>query len=208
MGFDLTNTNIKDTYQKLTQISGSVITDGTGSLIDNLTITASNATSASYAVTASFALNANASTLQEVLNTGNQAQNSITLSGSADGNNVIINPSSAGEKILITSDDGGGSDNRLEITAQNGDSTSITAVDSNLTLDSTTGDVIVNTGELRVASGIGFRDYGDTSITTNIANQDFQITGGTTTSTLTLTGNNDSNNKIKLDGENDNIQRS
>ena len=53
MGFDLTNERIQDTYEQLVQISGSKLVDGTGSLItpDITTV------SASYAVTASFALN-------------------------------------------------------------------------------------------------------------------------------------------------------
>lgn len=49
---DLTGQNIQDTYQRILQVSGSgLIADGTGSLFTPL-----NATSASYAETASFAL--------------------------------------------------------------------------------------------------------------------------------------------------------
>lgn len=51
MGFNLTNERIQDTYPQLLQISGSTIVDGTGSVAPILI------TSASYAVTASFALN-------------------------------------------------------------------------------------------------------------------------------------------------------
>lgn len=64
MGVNLTNQYINQTFQKLTQVSGSSLTDGTGSLITDLDITASNAStasfltglveSASYAQTASF----------------------------------------------------------------------------------------------------------------------------------------------------------
>ena len=57
MGFNLTNEFIDQSFQQLTQISGSELVNGTGSLINNLTITASQANSASYAVTASYALN-------------------------------------------------------------------------------------------------------------------------------------------------------
>jgi len=39
--FDLTGKKIRNTYQRLTQISGSQLVDGTGSLIDNITITGS-----------------------------------------------------------------------------------------------------------------------------------------------------------------------
>ena len=79
MGQNLTGQLISATYEDLVQISGSRLTDGTGSNIDNLTVTASSATnsisasfasiatsasfastsiSASFATTASFALNA------------------------------------------------------------------------------------------------------------------------------------------------------
>ena len=51
MGFNLTTERIQDTYQQLLQISGSSILDGTGS------IAAVSIASASYAVTASYALN-------------------------------------------------------------------------------------------------------------------------------------------------------
>ena len=53
MGFDLTNERIQDTYQQILQISGSTMVDGTGSAV-TVDVTA---VSASYAVTASFALN-------------------------------------------------------------------------------------------------------------------------------------------------------
>jgi hypothetical protein len=43
MGFNLTNEFIDQSFQQLTQISGSELVNGTGSLINNLTITASQA---------------------------------------------------------------------------------------------------------------------------------------------------------------------
>ncbi len=55
MGNNLTNQYISASFQGLVQISGSEITDGTGSLIPSLDITASNATTA---VSSSHALNA------------------------------------------------------------------------------------------------------------------------------------------------------
>lgn len=60
MGRNLGPLNIKDSYEGLVQISGSQLTDGSGSLIPNVDVTASNATTAvssSYALTASFAEN-------------------------------------------------------------------------------------------------------------------------------------------------------
>jgi len=51
---DFTNQNIQDTYQRVLQISSSnIVTDGTGSVVPILQATASNAVSASYAVSAS-----------------------------------------------------------------------------------------------------------------------------------------------------------
>ena len=70
MGRDLSNLYISQSFEALVQISGSVLTDGTGSEIGNLTVStsfadtstsasyAAIATSASYALTASYAENA------------------------------------------------------------------------------------------------------------------------------------------------------
>ena len=103
MGRNLGPLNIKDSYEGLVQISGSQLTNGSGSLIPSLEVTSSYATtaisasfattsisashavnsntaiSASYAVTASYAENAGSSTLQQVLDTGNNATGSIVL---------------------------------------------------------------------------------------------------------------------------------
>ena len=60
MSRDLTNLYIDETFQYLTQISGSnqdILLDGVGNRITELDITASNAVSSSYALTASYALN-------------------------------------------------------------------------------------------------------------------------------------------------------
>jgi hypothetical protein len=73
MGTNLGPLNIKDTYQQLVQISGSVLTDGSGSAISSLNV------SASYATTASFAENVTTPTLQQVINAGNSATGSIVL---------------------------------------------------------------------------------------------------------------------------------
>ena len=52
MGQNLTGQLISNTYQNLVQISGSVLTNGLGANINNLTVTASNAGTAGYAVQA------------------------------------------------------------------------------------------------------------------------------------------------------------
>ena len=52
MGQNLTGKTIASTYEDLVQISGSILTDGLGNEINNLTVTASFATTASYAANA------------------------------------------------------------------------------------------------------------------------------------------------------------
>ena len=58
MGQNLTGQLVSATYEDLVQISGSVLTDGLGNDINNITVTSSFALSSSYTVTASFAENA------------------------------------------------------------------------------------------------------------------------------------------------------
>ena len=79
MGQNLGPLNIKDTYQSLVQISGSVLTDGSGSTIPSLTVNASTATSASYALTASYAANVPATASYAVsASHANSADSSLT----------------------------------------------------------------------------------------------------------------------------------
>jgi len=93
MGRDLSNLNIKDSYEGLVQISGSQLTDGTGSLINNIEATAS------YATTASFAENVTTPTLQSVTDEGATTTNTITISGSDECQIHIYRENSAGAGI-------------------------------------------------------------------------------------------------------------
>ena len=85
MGRNLGPLNIKDSYEGLVQISGSQLTDGSGSLIPSLEVTASHAVnsdtaiSSSYALTASYAENALIPNLQSVTAVGNTSTNGIFL---------------------------------------------------------------------------------------------------------------------------------
>ena len=101
MGRNLGPLNIKNSYEGLVQISGSQLTDGSGSLIPNVDVTASNATTAvssSYALTASYAENAG-----EAVNTGSllvtaSVVNATTTYTKGDGstfNTVIDNVDTA-----------------------------------------------------------------------------------------------------------------
>jgi hypothetical protein len=90
MGINLTGQTIASTYEDLVQISGSILTDGLGADITSVSITASNAVSSSYALTASFALNV------PTVNTG-----SLMLTGSAT-NNVLTFTKADGSTFNLT----------------------------------------------------------------------------------------------------------
>jgi hypothetical protein len=86
MGLNLTGQLISATYEDLVQISGSILTDGLGNNINNLTVTASlatNALSASFAASSSFATTAsfaqNAISVPEALFTASVSLNTITF---------------------------------------------------------------------------------------------------------------------------------
>jgi hypothetical protein len=109
MGNNLTGQQISATYEQLVQISGSILTDGTGSNITSLDITASNAvtaslannatsasfaTSASYALTASYAENANIDTGSFMV-TASAVSNIITFE-KADGSTFDVTVAQSG----------------------------------------------------------------------------------------------------------------
>jgi len=95
MSRDLTNLYIDETFQYLTQISGSnqdILLDGIGNRITELQVTASNATSASYALTASYALNSVPQVSASYAVSSSQAENSNNIrvvDDTADFDNAI-----------------------------------------------------------------------------------------------------------------------
>ena len=119
MGRNLGPLNIKDSYEGLVQISGSQLTNGSGSLIPSLDVSASYATtaisasfattsisashavnsntaiSASYAVTASYAENAGTPSLQQVTGVGNSTSQGIVLGGAGSTASLTFNPAYA-----------------------------------------------------------------------------------------------------------------
>ena len=80
MGYNLTNEFIDDSFQQLTQISGSALLSGTGSRIQNLNLTASNAISASHAISSSHT---------EFSDNATSASYSVSSSHSANSDNAI-----------------------------------------------------------------------------------------------------------------------
>jgi len=153
MGRNLGPLNIKDSYEGLVQISGSLLTDGSGSLIPNLTVTASYATTAGTAISASYALTSTSAsyaltatsasyaesssadniTLQQVTDNGNTTTNRITAVGfdatlgigNRNYNNVGITTNIAGQTFTIL----GGSTTSKLVLKGNG------AVNNIITLD-------------------------------------------------------------------------
>ena len=76
MGVNLTNKAIQDTYEGLVQISGSLLTDGTGSLIPSLDVSASHAV-------------ATDATLQEITDNGATTTNPIEIDSTENGKFII-----------------------------------------------------------------------------------------------------------------------
>ena len=85
MGRNLGPLNIKDSYEGLVQISGSQLTNGSGSLIPSLEVTSS------YAVTASYAENAGTSTLQQVTDNGAVTNvNGVAFATATNGGTIAV----------------------------------------------------------------------------------------------------------------------
>ena len=98
MGRNLSTLFISQSYQFLTQISGSELQDGLGNTITgSLAITSSQAISASFATTASFALNAGTTvSTASLLTTASAVNNVITFTkGDASTFNVTVATGSA-----------------------------------------------------------------------------------------------------------------
>jgi len=119
--YNLTSQQIKDTYEQLGQVSGSIeggvsgsaVVDGTGSRINTLHVTASQATSASRAIqadSASFAPNNGVTSI--IAGTGisvDQATGTVTVSnteGAAATGSLLVTASNVDAVITYTKGDG------------------------------------------------------------------------------------------------------
>jgi len=104
MGQNLGPLNIKDSYQGLVQISGSQLTDGTGSLISSVDA------SASFATTASYASNGGVTSIIAGSNiTIDQGTGDVTISstggGAADTGSLLTTASISDAQITFTKGD-------------------------------------------------------------------------------------------------------
>jgi hypothetical protein len=172
MGQNLTGQTIASTYEDLVQISGSlrnILTDGTGSEITSLDVTASNAVSSSYAVTASFALNVPTVDTGSLMVTGSVSSNTLTFTkGDGSTFDLTVNTGSA-----VTVDTG---------------SLMVTGSVTNNTLtftkgDGSTFDLTVNTGSAVTT------DTGSLLVTASISDATITFTKGDA-STFDITVNN------------------
>ena len=181
MGNNLTNQAIKDSYQGLVQISGSQITDGTGSLIPSLDITASLATSASYATTANNANTANTATFAENASTASLATSASYATNAGDALQAQVatlatTATSASYATTATSAS-------YASTASYAENTTTPTLNEVLTEGSSS--AIIPT----LSNGVktGNRTYSDASTGNGVAGANYTISaGGTTTSTLEL----------------------
>ena len=90
MGQNLTGQLISATYEDLVQISGSILTDGTGVDITSLTVTSS------FATTASYALNVTPINTGSFMVTGSVSSNTLTFTkGDGSTFNLTVNTGSA-----------------------------------------------------------------------------------------------------------------
>jgi hypothetical protein len=120
MGRNLGPLNIKDSYEGLVQISGSQLTDGSGSLISNLEVTASYATTASYAENSS----ADDLTLQQVTDNGATTNQAITLNQASGSIPLQVNSLAGGSPTLFRLSRLNANANNFVVTA--GDATNAT----------------------------------------------------------------------------------
>ncbi len=163
--YNLSNQDIKDTFQQLAQVSGSIeggitgsaVTDGTGSRVTNLHVTASNALSSSEATSAISASHAV------------QADSALTATSSS---HAVASDTSISSSHAIQSDNAtSASFASTALSASYAPNTGVTSIiaGTNITIDQSTGDVTINS-----SGGGGSADTGSLLVTAS--NVDATIT--------------------------------
>jgi hypothetical protein len=112
--YNLTSQQIKDSFQQLAQVSGSIevgvsgyaVLDGTGSRVNTLHVTASNATSASYAPNTGVTSIIAGTNITVDQSTGDVTINSSGGGGSADTGSLLVTSSATNNVITFTKGDG------------------------------------------------------------------------------------------------------
>ena len=163
---DFTGLNIQDTYQRVLQISSSgQITDGTGSLIQLLEVTASYAVSASHEIT-----NEISSSYAQSASVAEKTQGALTIGTGLDLSNSAVNFDGDNDRTLtldlteVIHDDGA---NKLLTTDGDGTLTAETQFTINDTDATLNGDLIVTSsiqtpilrGDSSFATGLLINGY-------------------------------------------------
>ena len=167
MGRNLGPLNIKDSYEGLVQISGSQLTDGSGSLISSLDITASQAGTAGYAGTAGFADTATSASFADQSGTSGYATTALSASFATTASYALNQTDTTYDLDSI----------------QVGSDVAITLVGSDASLDTVT---------LVAGTNITLTDDGSSNITIDASVSSFDtgslmVTGSVTDATLTFT---------------------
>ena len=213
MGRNLTNLHISESFQYLTQISGSELTDGLGVDIDSLNITASTATSASHAVIADSALTATSASLATTASLVSTADGS-SESGihylpfvdvrASDGQQLFTdtelqyNPATDTIEANLTGT-ASFADTATSASFATTASYAISSSADDLTLQQVTDNGATTTNDISIDGRI----YGVAGISSPSAGGTYTIRGGTVNHTLQLQGNDvTSTNSIKLDNTN------
>ena len=181
MGINLTNKAIQDTYEGLVQISGSQLTDGTGSLIPSLDV------SASFATTASYALNVPTFDTGSLITTASVSDATITFTkGDASTFPIEVNNVSS------------------SISASYATTASFALNVSTPSLQEVTDVDNVSTNSIQVNNAGRTATYAGDKISNNSLG--FTIEGGTTTNgVLTLKGNDTGDVQVVLNGPTDSV---
>jgi hypothetical protein len=213
MGRNLTNLHISESFQYLTQISGSELTDGLGVDIDSLNITASTATSASHAVIADSALTATSASLATTASLVSTADGS-SESGihylpfvdvrASDGQQLFTdtelqyNPATDTIEANLTGT-ASFADTATSASFATTASYAISSSADDLTLQQVTDNGATTTNDISIDGRI----YGVAGISSPTAAGNYIVRGGTVDAGLQLQGNDTtSTNSIKLDNTN------
>ena len=186
MGRNLGPLNIKDSYEGLVQISGSsrdILTDGSGSSISNLTVTASYATTAGTVISASYALTSTSAS--HALNADNAISSSYAVTASYALNagttintgSFMITGSVLTDTLTFTKGDGSTFDLTVSATASSADAL-VTASISDATITFTKGNAstfpitvnnVVSSSYALTATSASHAISSDTSISASYA---------------------------------------
>jgi len=162
MGRNLSNLFISQSYQFITQISGSELQDGLGNTITgSLAITSSQAISSSFATTASFALNAGTTVSTASLLTTASAVNNVITFTKGDGSTF---------PVTVATGSGGGSVNTgsLLITASISNATTTFTKGDGSTF-SITANNVVNADSASLAANATSASFATTAISASFA---------------------------------------